>query len=251
MNLSNPPFRHATPQQLDKALRAARQHTLALFDCFAHAGLDMAGQASLEQQRDQPLGPPLWQLGRIAWFAEWFVLREAQSSHPADAVYNSLLTRGDDMFDANLVPHARRWSLDLPPPGALKTYCHEVLDRVLDKLSREANIDSALTPYRLALAYEDFAGETLLANLQMLGLAAPAALAEPATLRAAPPSAEIAFPGGTLNMGGAQQGGFVFDNERSAHACHVGAFIVDAAPVSNAQYGDFVADGGYQNRQFW
>ena len=121
MNLSNPPFRHATPQQLDKALRAARQHTLSLFDCFAHAGLEMAGQASPQQQLNPPLDPPLWQLGRIAWFAEWFVLREAQSSHPADAVYNSLLTRGDDMFDANLVPRARRWSLDLPPPGDRKS----------------------------------------------------------------------------------------------------------------------------------
>jgi hypothetical protein len=45
-----------------------------------------------------------------------------------------------------------RWTLDLPSPGAVKTYCHEVLDRVLDKLSREASVDSALYPYRLALA---------------------------------------------------------------------------------------------------
>ena len=42
------------------------------------------------------------------------------------------------------MPHRSRWTLDLPSTGGVKTYCHEVLDRVLDKLSREANTDEAL-----------------------------------------------------------------------------------------------------------
>jgi hypothetical protein len=29
------------------------------------------------------INPPLWELGHTAWFAEWFILREAASSHPA------------------------------------------------------------------------------------------------------------------------------------------------------------------------
>ncbi|WP_174525959.1 selenoneine synthase SenA [Janthinobacterium agaricidamnosum] len=247
MNFSHAPFRNATPQQLALALRAARNYTLSLFDCFAAAGLDHASRVPV----GPTLNPPLWELGRIAWFAEWFILREAASSHPADAIRHSLLTRGDDMFDANLVPRPRRWNLDLPTPGALKTYCHEVLDRVLDKLSRAANLDAALYPYRLVLAHEDLRGEALLANLQMLGLASPAGFNQAGAMLARPPSAEIAFPGGTLNLGGAQQAGFVFDNERNAHPCYVPPFIIDASPISNAQYSDFVADGGYQNRQFW
>lgn len=238
-------FRHAGPRQLAEALQHARHYTLSLFDCFAAAGLD----AAVRVPQLRIVNPPLWELGHTAWFAEWFVLRAATSSHPAGASGPSLLSRGDDWFDSNTVPHRSRWTLDLPSPGALKTYCHEVLDRVLDKLSREANNDEALYPYRLALAHEDMHGEALLYTLQTLGLGAPAQLPHgPQVLHA---STEIAFPGGTLHMGSKADGGFVFDNERAAHACHVAAFSIDSALVSNAQYGDFVADGGYERRQFW
>ncbi|MDC8756209.1 selenoneine synthase SenA [Janthinobacterium fluminis] len=238
-------FTTASPQELAAALREARHYTLGLFDCFAAAGLDAA--ARVPQMRI--VNPPLWELGHIAWFAEWFILREAASSHPADAVYNSLLTRGDELFDSNTVPHRSRWSLDLPATGALKTYCREVQDRVLDKLSREPNEDAALYPYRLALAHEDMHGEALLYTLQTLGLDAPPDLA--LGLPALASSQDIAFPGGTLQLGSAERGGFVFDNEKRAHPCHVAPFTMAASLVSNAQYADFVADGGYQNRQHW
>ena len=238
-------FRNARPQQLAEALQQSRDYTLALFDRFAQAGLDVAQR--VPQLRT--VNPPLWELGHTAWFAEWFILREAESSHPADARYNSLLTRGDDWFDSNTVPHRTRWSLDLPSTGALKTYCHEVLDRVLDKLSREANDDDALYPYRLALAHEDMHGEAFLYTLQTLGLEAPPQLLAPA--RMLPASTDIGFPGGTIRLGATQDGGFSFDNEREAQACYVPAFSIASGVVSNAEYADFVADGGYDNRQFW
>jgi ergothioneine biosynthesis protein EgtB len=241
-------FRTARPQQLAEALRDARRHTLALFDCFAAAGMDVSSRVPLLRS----VNPPLWELGRIAWFAEWFILREAASSHPADAVYNSLLTRGDDLFDAVNVPHRGRWTLELPSTGGVKTYCHEVLDRVLDKLSREAGVDAALYPYRLALAHEDLRAEALLAMLQTLGLEAPPGaageLSAPVRL---PPSVDIAFAGGTLQMGSADGPGFVFDNERGQHPSHVAPFRMASLAVSNAQYLDFVEDGGYQDRRFW
>lgn len=237
-------FRHARPQQLAEALRQSRDYTLALFDRFAQAGMDQAQR--VPQLRT--INPPLWELGHTAWFAEWFILREAESSHPADARYNSLLSRGDDWFDSNTVAHRTRWSLDLPSTGALKTYCHEVLDRVLDKLSREANDDAALYPYRLALAHEDMHGEAFLYSLQTLGLDAPAQMLPPQML---PASTDIGFPGGTIQLGAPQDGGFTFDNEREAQACYVPPFAIASSAVSNAEYADFIADGGYDNRQFW
>src|SRR5450830_1909021 len=207
MTLINTNFRHAGAQQLAQSLLAARQKTMALFDCYAAAGYELASRVPQLPH----LNPPLWQLGNIAWFAEWFILREAASSHPADALYNCLLTRGDDLFDANMLQHRARWKLELPSPGAVKTYCREVLDRVLDKLSREPNVDSALAPYRLALAQEDLCGEEMLAGLQWLGLEAPEPLSASPAL---PPGAgAIAFPGGTIELGSPRGAGFAFDNE--------------------------------------
>lgn len=243
MNSTTTSFRQASPQQLAEALQAARNYTLGLFDCFAAAGLDLPARVP----RLAIVNPPLWELGHTAWFAEWFILREAASSHPADAVYNSLLTRGDELFNSSLVPHDSRWTLDLPPGGAMKTYCREVQDRVLDKLSREAGHDAALYPYRLALAHEDMHGEALLYTMQTLGLSAPASGAR----QDAAAQVQIGFPGGTLELGGGQRGGFMFDNEKPGYPCYVAPFSIDSTLVSNAQYADFVADGGYQNRQFW
>ena len=239
-------FRHAKSQPLGDCLRSTRNYTLALFDCFAAEGLDVAARVP----QLPTINPPLWELGHTAWFAEWFILREALSTHPAAAQRHSLLSHGDDWFDSNLVAHRSRWTLDLPPAGALKTYCHEVLDRTLDKLSREAGTDAALYPYRLALAHEDMHGEAMLYTLQTLGVPVPAQLlrADGGLASAAP---EIGYPGGTMVLGGAQEGGFVFDNEQPPFQCYVAPFGIDCALVTNAQYADFVADGGYQNARFW
>jgi iron(II)-dependent oxidoreductase len=245
MNSMISSFRHAAPRELAHALQDARDYTLALFDCFAEAGLDAPEHVPVLDI----VNPPLWELGHIAWFAEWYVLREAKSSAPDAARRTSMLTKGDDWFDSNTVPHRARWTLGLPSTGALKMYCHEVLDRVLDKLSREPNVDDALYPYRLVLAHEDMHGEALAYTLQTLGLGLPSALDD----RGIPSWAEgeIRFPGGTIHLGSEPGSGFVFDNEKWAHPYHVPAFTMDSTLVTNAQFADFIDDGGYQNPQFW
>ncbi|RJG04288.1 ergothioneine biosynthesis protein EgtB [Noviherbaspirillum sedimenti] len=231
-----------------RALRDARDYTLALFDYFLEAGLD----APARVPRLTIVNPPLWELGHVAWFAEWYILREAQSSHPAAAQRASLLNRGDDWFDSNTVAHDARWSLDLPGAGAMKTYCREVLDRVLDKLSRTPARDEALYPFRLALAHEDMHGEAFAYTLQTLDVAMPQPPSWPAPLAllGATPR-EIGFAGGSFTLGSPPGHGFVFDNEKWAHACRVAPFAMDAALVSNAQYAEFVADAGYEDPRLW
>jgi iron(II)-dependent oxidoreductase len=241
MNVS---FRTATRSELAQALHDAREHSLRLFDGFARAGLEHPPSSTLSSQTSSPL----WELGHIAWFAEWYVLREAQSNQPAAAQKPSLLSRGDDWFDPNTMP-GPGWPADLPPPGALKTYCREVLDRVIDKLSRASGDDRALYPYRLALAHEDMWGERWMQAFQLLGLALPPELTEEG--RPAWAQGEIRFPGGTARIGSEADAGFVFDNEKWAHEHYVPPFTMDSTLVTNAQFGEFVDDGGYQDAEFW
>lgn len=227
------------------ALQDARRDTLALIETFLAAGFGAGAQLPVRPE----FNPPLWELGHIAWFAEWYVLRDAESSDPASAHRTAMLTKGDDWFDPNTVTHRMRWKLELPSAGALKTYCHEVLDRVLDKLVRAGSGDDALYPYRLVLAYEDMRRELMFEQLQTLGIALPAELPVQAMPHWA--EGEIRFPGRTIQLGSAPDGGFVFDNEKWAHDCRVPAFTMDSTLVSNAQFAEFVADGGYQHPQFW
>jgi ergothioneine biosynthesis protein EgtB len=228
-------------------LRDARHYTLALFDTLAQAGYADAARVP----RLPSINPPLWELGHTAWFAEWFVLRAASSSRPGDAEGHSLLARGDDWFDSNLVPHRTRWALDLPAPGAIETYCEEVLERTLDRLSGEPDDDAALYPSRLALAHEDMHGEALLYTMQTLGVGVQSGMAGTLPAPAPLPAAEIAFGGGAFLRGGDQSYGFVFDNEKAAASCRVAPFAIDARLVSNAQYQAFVDDGGYRDARHW
>jgi ergothioneine biosynthesis protein EgtB len=245
MDQLDPSFRHAGPDRLATMLRDARHYTLALFDTLAAAGYADAARVP----RLPILNPPLWELGHTAWFAEWFVLRAAASSRPGDAFGHSLLARGDDWFDSNLVPHRTRWALDLPAPGAIATYCEEVLDRILERLAGEPGEDAALYPYRLVLAHEDMHGEAMLYTMQTLGVALPGEMA--GTMPAPPPAGEIAFGGGTFLRGGDQSRGFVFDNEKTAASTRVAPFAIDAALVGNARYQAFVEEGGYRDPRHW
>jgi ergothioneine biosynthesis protein EgtB len=92
-------------------------------------------------------------------------------------------------------------------------------------------------------------GEAFAYTLQTLGGKLPPQLAD----RGIPAWAqgEIRFPGGTIQLGSDPDHGFVFDNEKWAHPCYVQPFTMDSTLVSNAQFIEFIADGGYQDPQFW
>ncbi|SNT23106.1 ergothioneine biosynthesis protein EgtB [Noviherbaspirillum humi] len=245
----NDSFRTAAPDRLALALQHTRARNIALYRCFAAAAADRPEGVPLLPT----VNPPLWEIGHIAWFAEWYILRGAASSAPGAAQSPAMIRSADGWFDSNGVAHDARWQLDLPPAGAIRTYCSEVLDRVLDKLSRAEADDATLYPYRLALAHEDMHGEAFLYTLQTLGLPLSPEAREfvdaPAEAMA---QSDIAFPGGTLQVGSDDaESGFSFDNERRRHACHVPAFSIDSSLVTHAQYREFVADGGYENPGYW
>lgn len=238
-------FRNATPGQLAAAMRDARNYTLALFDRFQSSGLD-----DLTRVPYLPIiNPPLWELGHVAWFAEWFVLREAATSQPAAALYPCLLADGDRWFDSGNVAHATRWTLDLPDAAALKKFANEVLNCILATLANLPDEAAALYPYRLVLAHEDMHGEAFCYTLQTLGLAAPLQFSIPTFPPA--PQADLRFAGGTFQLGSQATHEFVFDNEKWAHTVSIPAFTISSTLVTNAQYQQFMEAGGYGKMQFW
>ena len=238
-------FRNASPSQLAASLQDARNYTLALFDRFQTSGLDDVARVPYLPI----INPPLWELGHIAWFAEWFVLREAATSHPAAAQYPCLLQAGDRGFDSGNVAHATRWTLDLPDTAAIQKYADEVLTRILDKLAHAPNDAKALYPYRLILAHEDMHGEAFAYTLQTLGLAA---LPEFSTRIEMPlVQSDLHFAGGAFRLGSPATNEFVFDNEKWAHEIKLPAFNISSALVTNVQYQQFIEQGGYEKTQFW
>jgi gamma-glutamyl hercynylcysteine S-oxide synthase len=238
-------FRTAGPTELRSALQAARNYTLALYERFSEAGMNDAAHVPILVI----VNPPLWELGHVSWFAEWYLLRGARSSAPGAAQRLSMLADADRWFDSNNVPHDARWRLAMQAAPEINAYCAQVLERVLDQLGRidaATSDDAALYFYRLALAHEDMHGEAFAYTMQTLGLAPP--FAEPAIT---PSGGELRVDGGEFQLGSSNNQGFVFDNEKWAHHSMVRAFRIDANLVTNAQYAAFLDASDHPEPVYW
>jgi ergothioneine biosynthesis protein EgtB len=254
---------------LAQALRDSRARTLALFDAY-DAALHPVGMAV---PYATTLNPPLWELGHIGWFQEWWLARNPERAtgvlaDPSCPRLPSRLTGADALYNSSEVPHPTRWHLPLLDAAATRAYLAATLADSLTLLARSDETDEGLYFFRLALFHEDMHAEAAVYMAQALGIALPAewALPGPPAAETLPPGLGIAslaaagagleglvckLPAGHWTLGSPADEGFAFDNELGAHPVALEAFEIDAAPVSWARYLPFVEAGGYQDARWW
>jgi len=61
----------------------------------------------------------------------------------------------------------------------------------------------------------------------------------------------MAFAAGKVELGSGPDAGFIFDNEKWRHPVAVPAFDIDASPLSETAFAEFVDAGGYRSRAGW
>jgi iron(II)-dependent oxidoreductase len=195
------------------------------------------------------MSPLIWDLAHIGNYEEQWLLREAAGAPAVDA---SL----DDIYDAFRHPRPNRPSLPLLGPVEARRYIAEVRGRVLDTLD-VVDLDgrpllSGGFVYGMVVQHEHQHDETMLATLQLMDGAGYRPLAPPpppATIDLAV-DGEVTVPAGPFLMGTDDEA-WAYDNERPAHVVDLPAFRIDAAPVTNRAYAEFIADGGYDDRRWW
>jgi iron(II)-dependent oxidoreductase len=203
------------------------------------------------QVRYEPgINPPVWEYAHVAWFTEHWVLRDPRASVQGGFVPSrpSLLEGADRWFDSMRVAHQDRWHLDLPPLARIREYVAAVLDGVQARLAATDDTNEALYFFRLALFHEDMHAEALTYMRQTLDYPLHVPLALPPLAGA---STDVALAGGPFVMGGADTGGFVFDNEKWAHPVTIASARIDRECVSNAAFAGFVEAGGYADQRWW
>ena len=189
----------------------------------------------------QIVNPPLWELGHVAWFQEFWLHRGGNFDAP------SILRHADRWYDSARVAHATRWSLDLPDWRATRTYFEAVLDRSLSLLDGSPLTEPRAYFAQLAIFHQDMHNEAFSYMWQTLAYPLPGSYAQPD----APFAGDIEFPASTLSLGATPGSGFVFDNEKWAHQVSLPGFGIARSAVSNAQFRGFVEAGGYARREFW
>ncbi|MGE0496733.1 MAG: SUMF1/EgtB/PvdO family nonheme iron enzyme [Ramlibacter sp.] len=244
--IDSPGMRHAGHELLSLALMDARNHTLNL---LAHYEQALGGQGMQVPQQDD-LEPPLWLVGHLGWFAEFWIGRNTQRGLgpgcPAEPVrLASIEPHADRWWSPMLVPHEARWLQQLPDVPATRAWLLDTLETTLELLDKTPDEDDALYFYRLALFHEDLRGEQLISIAQVLGL--PLRLDLPGGVHQREPLVIPATPW----LLGLPPGGFVFDTEKWGYEVAVPEFEIDAQPVSWAQFVEFVDDGGYDRPELW
>src|SRR5947207_1895189 len=191
------------------------------------------------------VNPVLWELGHVAWFQELWCLRLRSD----ETLSESILEGADALYDSAGVAHDTRWDLPLPDLRATLEFQDRVLERVLARLEREPDNEWFLYFVQLVLFHEDMHAEAFHYTRQTLGYADPLARAENAGEGAL--DGDVELPGGEFLLGAARNSGFHFDNEKWAHRVELEPFHIARAPVTNAQFLEFVRDGGYSRRDLW
>ena len=225
--------------RLAAVMREVRERTLGLV-----ADLD---QQQLIGPRLAIVNPPLWEIGHIAWFTEFWVLRHLKKQ-------KLLLANGDQLYNSTDIAHDTRWELLLPSRDATLNYMGEVLDRALEGLDRSTELhEDERYFYLLTLFHEGMHDEALAYTRQTLAYPPPKFMPVDESCRSngAVCTGDVEIPGGKFIVGASEDFPFVFDNEKWAHVIELRPFRIARTPVTNGEFLAFVEAQGYRKPEYW
>lgn len=239
-------WRRAGKEPLSLALINARNRTLQLL-----ASLEQQLGPELRVPELSEINPPMWELGHIGWFQEYWIGRNLQrhlglACDPTAARLPSLQAHADRWWNSSDVPHHTRWGLDLPDVNQTRTFLLDTLESTLDLLAKAPQDDDGLYFFRLCLFHEDMHAEAFLMLMQAMGLAQDLGLPSPRPVRES-----LLIPAGLWRLGSDPGLGFAYDNEMPALEVAVPEFEIDAQVVNWAQFIEFIDDGGYDRQELW
>lgn len=193
------------------------------------------------------VNPLLWELGHLAWFQEYFVLRQLAGREP-------LRPDADALWNSSTVAHDTRWDLALPSRDDTLAYMDAVREAVVREALRPNASRELLDMALYTVFHEDWHDEAIAYTHQTHAWPAPAILTgdgTPAHRAGSVVAGDAEIPGGVLKLGARPDGGLVFDNEKWSHPVEVSPFRIARRAVTQSEFAEFVDDRGYQRRELW
>ena len=202
------------------------------------------------------VSPPKWNLAHTSWFFETFLLRPFASAYREAHPQFGFLFNSYYEAVGERQPRHRRGMLSRPTVAEVYEYRRHI-DQAMSEL-----IDSVEEPQwreilpllELGLNHEQQHQELMLTDVKHILAANPLqpayASARPATQSAPANLTWQEFSGGLIETGW-DGAGFAFDNEGPRHKNYQQPFRIASRLTTNAEFLEFIADGGYSEPRFW
>ena len=193
--------------------------------------------------------PPKWHLGHVSWLNE-IVLSKTQKNYEFySEEFSKYLNSYYNQFGK---PHdkAKRGLMSRPTVDQILEYYDVITKKVTEVLQNSLTPEASYL-FTMSIHHECQHQELLVYDLQhLLGdQYRPARIThveKPSNLK----QKSIKIPGGIYNMGYSENN-FCYDVELPEHKVYLNDFQIENFPVTNAQYLEFIEDGGYDNFSFW
>jgi ergothioneine biosynthesis protein EgtB len=195
------------------------------------------------------MSPPRWHIGHTSWFFETVL----QAHKPGYKVYSE-----DFLFYFNSyyegfgprIERPKRGTKSRPTVRETVAYRNHVDEQMLDLLRSDQSVESVSSVIRLGLEHEMQHQELLVYDIKHLlcDQFQPRIKTPPKSTTKVEGMAEL--EGGLFRLGFEGQE-FAWDNEKPAHQVFMEDFQIDKALVTNADYLEFMREGGYQNFRWW
>lgn len=238
------------PARADEAgLAAAFRETRALSEALAEPLSD--ADASLQSMEDA--SPVKWHLAHTTWFWETFLLREHAPSYRLYDERWPFLFNSYYEAEGARIARAARGMLSRPSLAEVLDWRAAVSEAMAPLLA-----DPTLAGLvALGIAHEQQHIELLLTDIKhalFQNPLGPAMWSAGPGPRAGEDSREDGgwhrHPGG-IALVGHQAPGFVFDNEGPRHRVLLEPFALADRLVTNGEWAEFMADGGYRDARLW
>lgn len=234
---------------LAEHFRATRALTEALVAPLSDA------DASIQSMEDA--SPAKWHLAHTTWFWETFLLREHAPGYRLHDERWPFLFNSYYEAEGARIARASRGMLSRPTLAEVLDWRAHVTEAMAPLLADPALADLVA----LGIAHEEQHIELLLTDIKHALFQNPLGPAMWASAGTGGAAATLAVssgwtkhPGGIALVGhqaAKSSGGFAFDNEGPRHRVLLEPFALADRLVTNGEWDEFIADGGYCNARLW
>ena len=202
------------------------------------------------------VSPPKWHLAHTTWFFEQFVLGPHLPGYRVFDPHYPYLFNSYYNHVGSRVIRDQRGTLTRPSLSEVLAYRHHVSEALTRLLTEPGHIPPTLwAVVELGLQHEEQHQELLLTDIKyILGTNPLAPAYRPAVESVGAtgtlPHRFLPVTGVAHEIGHGGDG-FCFDNEQARHRVWLEYFEIGSRPITNAEFAEFIADGGYGDFRYW